>query len=132
GSARGADRLLGVEVDEVHDLGRIVCADRERGEVDPSEALADGAEAVEPAGVAGVVEAARRSLDHPSGPQAPVVSGERASGEVLRGYAVHANGAHLDALAPVELDDLAAGAAHEVAHAETGDEARAALGERGD
>src|SRR5438034_122377 len=127
---RGAHRLLGIEVHEAHDRARLVGADRERGDVDLPEPLAERTEAVEVAGVAGVVEAARGPLDDPSRPQAPSVPDDGASREVLRGYAVHPDGAHLHALSPVELDHLAAGGADEVAHLEAGDKTRTMSGQR--
>ena len=55
---------------------------------------------------------------------------ERSSREVLGGYAVNPHGADLHALPPIELDHLAAGLTHEVAHPQTGDETDAALRER--
>ena len=54
------------------------------------------------------------------------MSDDRASREVLRGDAVHPDGAHLDAVAPVELDHVAADLPDQVGHAEPGDEPRAA------
>ena len=51
---------------------------------------------------------------------------------MLRRDAVHTDGAHLYALAPVELDHLAAGVADEVTHPEAGDETGTAARERRD
>ena len=60
---------------ERHDRARFVGADRQRREVDRSEARADLGEAVEVAGVAGVEEAARRPFHDPARPQAALVVG---------------------------------------------------------
>jgi len=68
----GLQRLFRIHVHEVHDRRGRVGADRERCEIERSELLADAAEPVEVARVAGVVEAPRWARDHPTGPQAAI------------------------------------------------------------
>ena len=112
-------------MDETHHGARIVGADRQGGDVDGAEAIADLTEAGEVAGVSGVVEPGRRSLDDEAGPQALVLIGQRATGEVLRRNAMDAHRAHGHLVPPVELDGLASRLADQLAETQGSDEARA-------
>src|SRR6185369_7850743 len=94
---------------------RVVGADRDGGEINRAEALANFLEAVEIAGVAGVVEAAAGTFDDPTGPQRLIAVGQRPAGEVLRRHAMHGDAAELHALPPVELDGTPAGGGDELA-----------------
>src|SRR5260370_671532 len=82
----GLDRLLRRGVDRLHDLGRGVGPDGERGHVEGAEAPPRLLEAVEVAGVASEVEPPLAARDDPRRPQAPAPVPERARREVLRGH----------------------------------------------
>src|SRR5579862_8702862 len=113
-----------------HDRRWVVGADRNRRQVDGAEARTDVREAGEIAGVAGMIEAARRALDHPARPKPRISVGQRASREVLRRHTVNAHVADRDALPPVELDRVAADGANQLAELERYHETRAALRQR--
>ena len=99
----GLDRLLRRGVDRLHDLGRGVGPDGERGHVEGAEAPPRLLEAVEVAGVASEVEPPLAARDDPRRPQAPAPVPERALREVLRRHTDEAHPAMLALLPPVEL-----------------------------
>src|ERR1700737_2681269 len=94
------DRLLRIDVHRVHEPARKIGSNRQEGQPDRCESIADLLEVLPPAGVASEVDVARLRCDHESAPQTAIAIGDSPRAEMAGGN----GGDPVPAFPPAELD----------------------------